>query len=468
KKSQMSKELLAKLEQIPALKGVPNDQLNWLITNAKCHTLAVGEHLFKKGEAIDHLFIITKGHFMIRVSQNQQFRNVGTIEEMEISGNLPYSRAKEATGYAEAGIESEVISLHKDHFQFMIRHHHELTEKLVHVMSARIRKFTKVEQQNDKMMALGKLSAGLSHELNNPSAAVVRSARALKKHLGLLPDKFKRVIKIRMDDAQVDAVNDLLFSKISSSQTLSLMEKTELEEEVAEWLEDIGIEDGYELAENFVDFQLTTDDLETIKTMVSDEDLPPVLEWVNQLFTTEKLVHEIEDASQRINDLVSSVKSYTHMDQAPERIPANIHTGIDNTITMLNHKINRANIKIDKQYEENLPLPKIFVSEMNQVWTNLIDNAIDAMKDTSGDHKLEVITRSEGEFVKTSIVDNGTGIPEEVIESIFDPFFTTKKIGEGTGLGLDVVQQIIKQHNGTIDVKSKPGRTEFKICIPLA
>ncbi|MEM6830542.1 MAG: HAMP domain-containing sensor histidine kinase [Bacteroidota bacterium] len=335
-------------------------------------------------------------------------------------------------------------------------------------MSARIRKFTKVEQQNDKMMALGKLSAGLSHELNNPSAAVVRSARALKKHLGLLPDKFKRVIKIRMDDAQVDAVNDLLFSKISSSQTLSLMEKTELEEEVAEWLEDIGIEDGYELAENFVDFQLTTEDLEAIKTMVSDEDLPPVLEWVNQLFTTEKLVHEIEDASQRINDLVSSVKSYTHMDQAPERIPANIHTGIDNTITMLNHKINRANIKIDKQYEENLPLPKIFVSEMNQVWTNLIDNAIDAMKDTSGDHKLEVITRSEGEFVKTSIVDNGTGIPEEVIESIFDPFFTTKKIGEGTGLGLDVVQQIIKQHNGTIDVKSKPGRTEFKICIPLA
>jgi len=465
----MSKDLISKLASIPDLQGVPEDQLEWLLDNSVCHTMKPGDRLFKKGDPIERLFIVLKGRFQIRFEQNGQFRTVGTIEENEVSGNLPYSRAKEAGGYAEAMVDSEIVALHKDHFQHMIRNHHELTEKLVHVMSSRIRKFTKQQQQNDKMMALGKLSAGLSHELNNPSAAVVRSAKDLKKHLALLPDKFKSVISIKMNEDQIDAVNNLLFSKLSNgSQQLSLMEKTEKEEEIAEWLENLGIEDGYELAENFIEYNLMIEDLEEINKIVPKKDLPSVLEWVNQLFTTEKLVHEIEDASQRINALVSSVKSYTHMDQSPERVKSDLHVGIDNTITMLNHKLSKANIEVIKHYQEDLPEPKIFVSEMNQVWTNLIDNAIDAMKGTEGGRQLELVTEKEGDFIKTMVIDSGTGIPEDVQENIFDPFFTTKKVGEGTGLGLDVVQQIVTQHNGSIKVKSKPGRTEFEVCLPIA
>ncbi|MCG8320842.1 MAG: hypothetical protein MI921_15170 [Cytophagales bacterium] len=287
---------------------------------------------------MDYLFIIFQGKFSIKVEQGSQFRNVGGFEPYSITGMLPYSRAVAARGYADSIGDSEVLRLHKDHFRFMITHHEELTTALVHIMSTRIRSFTKLEQQNDKMMALGKLSAGLAHELNNPSAAVVRSARILKKHLSLLPRNFKNVIKIRMSDEQVDSVNNLLFTKIEEGvKSLTLMEKTELEDEIAEWLEQQGMEDGYEMAENFADFGFNGDDLQLISDQVPEVDMLPVINWINQNLTTEKLVNEIGEASQRINDLVRSVKSYTHMDRAPEKQPVDIHEGINNTLTMLNH-----------------------------------------------------------------------------------------------------------------------------------
>ncbi|MEM9390845.1 MAG: HAMP domain-containing sensor histidine kinase, partial [Bacteroidota bacterium] len=191
----------------------------------------------------------------------------------------------------------------------------------------------------------------------------------------------------------------------------------------------------------------------------------PVINWLNQVLTTEKLVNEIEDASQRINDLVLSVKSYTHMDQAPEKHPVDIHKGIHNTLTMLKHKIGKGGIEVETILSE-LPAVPLFVSEMNQVWTNLIDNAIDAMED-SNTKKLNIETLRDGDFVNINITDSGKGIPEDILDKIFDPFFTTKPVGKGTGLGLDVVQQIISQHNGAIKVNSKPGKTTFNICLPI-
>lgn len=462
----MEIDVLERLKAIPDFTEVPEGQLQWIIDNGSCRVYEVGEYLFERGDAMDKMFIILSGQFQIKVAQKNQFRIIGTFDAKAITGTLPYSRATTASGYADATVISHVLILSRDHFKTMIRQHEELTTALVHNMSSRIRQFTKLQQQNDKMMALGKLSAGLAHELNNPSAAVVRSAQTLKKHLSFLPENFKKVIKIRASDKEVDCVNSILFGRVSEGvKDLSLMEKTKSEDIIAEWLENRGVEDGYELAENFVDFGFTEDNFDTIEGCLREEDLLPVINWLNQVLTTEKLVNEIEDASQRISDLVLSVKSYTHMDQAPEKQPVDIHKGIINTVTMLKHKLNKGNIELDKKFAD-VPPVHLFVSEMNQVWTNLIDNAIDAMED-SDKKRLTIETLVDREFVNVKITDTGAGIPEEIQDNIFDPFFTTKSVGKGTGLGLDVVRQIITQHSGSIKVVSKPGNTTFLVCVPI-
>jgi signal transduction histidine kinase len=317
-------------------------------------------------------------------------------------------------------------------------------------------------------MALGKLSAGLAHELNNPSAAVIRSASELKRHLSSVPENFKRVIKIKASDEIVDKVNDLVFSKLDHHGKVlpSLMQKTALEDELNDWLTENNIRQVYEMVETFAEFGMTIDDLEHVKTWLRPEDLLPVLGWINQVMNTEKLVCDIEEAAKRINTLVTSVKGYTHMDQAPEKQLVDIHPGIRNTLTMLNHKLKKNNIKLIENFQADLPHANIFVSEMNQVWTNVIDNAIDAMEGRPGS-VLEIKTQKDREFILVHIIDNGPGIPDDIRDKIFDPFFTTKPIGKGTGLGLEVVQQIISQHSGKVEVTSVPGRTEFSICFPI-
>ncbi len=461
-------DLLQQLQRVPELRGVPLPQLQWMAEKGRIDSFADGQKVFVKGDPIHELRIILKGEVNLYMEQAGNLRNMGTIEAGEITGKLPFSRMKGATGTGIVTGETIVFSLHQDFFPEMIRNHHELVEALVHVMTDRVRDNTRMQQQNDKVMALGKLSAGLAHELNNPSAAVVRSAHELKKHLSNIPDNFKRVIQIRTTEQVVDQVNQLVFSKIANTgkTALSMLAKTELEDELTEWLESNDITNAYEMTEVMAEFDIHAEDLEDVKSWLRPEDKQPVIGWIYQVLTTEKLVTEIEEAAKRINTLVSSVKGYTHMDQAPEKQLTDIHVGIRNTLTMLNHKLKKNGIKLIESFDSQLPQASIFISEMNQVWTNVIDNAIDAMEGRTN-NTLEIKTEKKGSFINVSIIDNGPGIPKEIQDKIFDPFFTTKSIGKGTGLGLEVVRQIINQHNGKVYVDSNPGRTEFIICFPI-
>ncbi len=456
------------VKTIEGLGNVPDNQIQWLIETCEPFEMKEDDHLFKPGDPMDRMFILLEGSYSLKLPQNNQLRNVGTLETPMITGLLPYSRAKEAGGYAQARGDTSGLYLLRDHFHDMIVNHEELTTALVHMMSSRIREFTKLQQQNDKLMALGKLSAGLAHELNNPSAAVVRSAQTLKRHLGLMPEKFKNVMEIEMDVEQVDIVNDLLFGKLDDElPSLSMMEKSSREDEMLDWLDDNEVENSEEVAENLVEFGFEADDLENLEEHVPQSDRSAVFNWLNQVLTTEKIVSEIEDASSRINELVLSIKSYTHMDQSPEKKMADIHEGLDNTLVMLGHKLRKENVELIKKYDEGLKHAEILPSALNQVWTNLIDNAIDAMK--RADQKvLTVETRQDGGFVNVHIQDSGSGIPEDIKDKIFDPFFTTKGVGEGTGIGLEVVHRIVtKDHNGSITLQSKPGETIFKVCFPI-
>lgn len=460
--------ILEKLKSIPAFTGVPDKELIWLATEGTLIHFKVNDYLFQPGNPIDQLLIILEGHVVLKFQQGNNYRVIGSFEKNDISGYLPYSRASIARGYAEVVEPTTVLKLHKDRFRDMILHQEDLTTALVHVMSSRIRQFTKVEQQNDKMMALGKLSAGLAHELNNPSAAIIRSVQSLSGHLRLIPENFKSVIKIKMTDDQVDQVNELLMQKVDvDPPKLSMMDRSSREDELLDWLDEKGVVNGEEISETLVSMGFELNDLEQISEITTSTDLPKVLRWINQVLNTEKLVREIEEASKRINVLVSSVKSYTHMDQAPEKSAVDLHLGIDNTLTMLNHKIRKNNIEVIRDFKPDLVKPTILVSEMNQVWTNLIDNAIDAME-TSQERKLTIRTTEDGSFVNVFIADTGVGIPEAIQESIFDPFFTTKAVGKGTGLGMEVVYQIVvKQHHGSVSFESRPGHTEFKVCFPI-
>ncbi len=465
----MIADLLTELKKVPEFTGVPEAQLQWLTEKGTIVTYEDGEKVFTVGDLINGFQIVFSGGLNLSRIQAGSRKDFGTYEPLEILGRLPYSRMKVAAGEGTAVGKLVAYFLHQDHFKEMISTCYELTEVLVHNMTDRVRDFTKQQQQNDKMMALGKLSAGLAHELNNPSAAVVRSAQELKKNLSYIPEKFKKVINIRSSEEIIDKVNSVLTSKIASygNVTLSLMQKTAQEDVVASWLEENGLKNAYEMAETFTEFSLTTQDLDSVKSSLRKEDIVPVIGWMNQMLSTEKLVGEIEEASKRINTLVCSVKGYTHMDQGSDKQLTDVHLGIRNTLTMLGHKFKKNNIRLIENYEADLPPANILVSEMNQVWTNIIDNAIDALEGTPNS-TLEISTRRDREFIIVSIIDNGPGIPLDILDKIFDPFFTTKPVGKGTGLGLEIVRQIVnQQHNGKVDVISKPGRTEFKVCFPI-
>jgi signal transduction histidine kinase len=459
---------VADLQSNEVLRNVPEDQLQWLIDESRHFIIEAGDFLSLAGDPVTGTHFILSGKLELYRLQNNQKLVVAELPKGAITGILPFSRAKVAAAFLQCVETCQVMTFPIEKLRDMIRLHFELTQVLVHVMTSRVKEFTELEQQNEKMMALGKLSAGLAHELNNPAAAIVRGSASLKKHLQSQPEGFKRLISVRMEPQEVDFVNEKMFAAIQKPERpiLTMMQRSELEDDVTDWLDDENIKDSMDMAENFVEFGFTVDVLQEVKSHIPQGHLAPILSWINNNFTTERMVADMQDASKRIGDLISSVKNFTHMDRGGDREFVDIRTGIRNTIVLLNHKIKKVNVELVEDFDEEVPQINAMVGELNQVWTNLIDNATDALENQR-DAKLTISTRRDNEFVKVSIIDNGPGVPKEIKSRIFDPFFTTKAIGKGTGLGLDVVMRIVKQHHGSVTLTSEPGRTEFLVCFPI-
>lgn len=460
-----SMDILQELHQNENLSSVPESELQWLVDHAEIVTLEEGEYLYRKGDPVDHLLIIMAGRLRMFIDRSGQHRELGFNEKGYIGGLLPYSRMKTGAASGVAVEKTTALCLPRSAFPEMISSQYQLVESFVHLMLDRTRDYTKLDQQNEKMISLGKLSAGLAHELNNPAAAVVRSASALKKHLGFVPEKFKNVISIQATDAQVDHVNEILGNVLKrGTPDLTLLEKSALEDELYDWLEEHEVDNGFEIAECFAEYGVMTHDLEGVAGQISAKNLPAVLDWINNVLTTEKMVNEIAEASERIGNLVQSIKDYSHMDGGADKKMVALRDGVESTLRILQHKLKTKHIKVALEMPDSLPKVCVSPGEMNQVWTNLIDNAIDALPE-AGEIRIE--SAQDREFVITKVIDNGSGIPQDVIGQIFDPFFTTKEIGKGSGLGLEIAQNIIKRHRGQIKVSSKPGHTEFNVCLPI-
>ncbi|WP_291725753.1 Crp/Fnr family transcriptional regulator, partial [Bernardetia sp.] len=316
------------LKENPYFQEVPESQLQWLLDESDCQDLAEGEFLFQPEQEIDCMHIILCGKIRLYIAQNGQMRQLAIYEPHEITGQLPFSRMTKSSGYGIALEPTKLLCFDKDKFKTLIKENYELTEALVRRMTTRVREFTKNQQMTEKMISLGKLSAGLAHELNNPASAVVRSADALQKHLKNTPEQFKDVISIKVNPQQVDKLNDFLFEKINSHQCRdkntsnktkkSILQKSNLEDELLDYMEDRDVKNAFDIAPTFVEYNFSASDLEKVEEIVSETHLSPVLNWICNNLITENTVQEIKDASERIGHLVQSIKSYTHMDKGTD------------------------------------------------------------------------------------------------------------------------------------------------------
>jgi len=462
-----TEDILPRLQQFDIFKGIDPEALEWLIDRAEYRCYESGSLLFRPGEPVDHMQVVLEGRYVIEQEQQGERRELGVWETGYVTGVLPFSRMVEARAFGRALERCCLLELHRRYFTEMVNVSYELTQALVAVMSTRIRDFASIRFQNEKLMALGKLSAGLAHELNNPASAMVRDAQVLYERHHQTPDKFKAVITMRITPEQTDRVNAILDDKLAHFHELDLsaMERMDRQDELQDWLEEHTVDDAEDLAETFVDFGMTAEDLDEVEAIIEGAHLPAILRWLESTLSMEKLVRDIQESADRINKLVQSVKQYSYMDRGISMEPVDVHEGLRSTLTMLKHHLKQKNIQVDKDFDTEIPPIPAYAGELNQVWTNLLANAIDAMPEEDG--RLRVRTYRERQYVCVRITDNGTGIPEEHLTRIFDPFYTTKGIGEGTGMGLDIVQRIVERHRARIDVQSRPGETSFTVCFPV-
>ncbi|KXK49632.1 MAG: histidine kinase [Chlorobi bacterium OLB5] len=457
------------LRKVVVLHDLPEDIINWIYEKSEYIEIEEGVLFYKKDEPAEHLWLIPEGRFDFYMDVNGQEVLYYNFQNDNVTGGvgglLPYSRMKVSPGNAYTVAFTKVFKLHKKYFDELAQVSPELNNRLISYMTERARAFATIKLQQEKVSALGKLAAGIAHEMNNPASAINRIAAELTKRLKDNYDLTGKLLQFNISPELISKINALVQAKEKTTEKkLSMSEKMNREDEIESWLQK-NVKGGSEITgDTFVDAGITVEDLAVIKNDVGEEEFIHILYWVENLLISQRILFDLHESSSRISHLVSAIKSHVHMDQTNELTCTDIHRDIENTLTLMGYKIREKNITIKKIFAENLPEVPVYIGEMNQVWTNIIDNAIYAMQ-KGGELTIETFYDSKNVCVK--ICDNGTGIPPEILSRIFDPFFTTKKVGEGTGIGLDLVNRIIKNHNGEIKVFSKPGNTEFKIYIPV-
>jgi signal transduction histidine kinase len=449
------------LQKIAVFADLPREQLLWFVSQCQERRAEVGEIIVREGDPPDFMMIILNGEMRARAERGSPDGPVFTVTAGDVTGMLPFSRLKVITVTGRAVRPSRFLVFPVVHFPELFRRLPELVRRLVGLLTDRVRSVTRTEQQHEKLAALGKLSAGLAHELNNPSAAARRSAAALRDCLARLREAARSTSIGPEDCALLAQREEQIRSTLQPPQFKDELSRVERQEAIQSWLESRHVADAWKLSPSLAESNLTDANLEAFAA-AAGASLGPELTRFATLLEMDRIAEELEHSSARISDLIKAIKEYSYMDQGPVQ-EVDIERGLETTLTMMNYKLKRA-ITVVRDYSPNLPKVMASGSELNQVWTNLIDNAADAMKDGG---KLGIRTARENDFVLVEIGDNGPGIPAEIKSRIFDPFFTTKGVGEGTGLGLDIVSRIVRNVGGQVSVTSVPGDTRFQVRIPI-
>jgi signal transduction histidine kinase len=461
-------ELLEQLANHKTIGSAPRAELEWLATHGEVRHYDSGEIVVPMANVVDEMSIVLKGHLAIYVDRGSGRRKFMEWRGGDVTGLLPYSRMSRPPGQSTIEEPTETLAIHRDLFPEMLRECPHVTETLVHIMLDRARQFTSTDWQDEKMVSLGRLAAGLAHELNNPASAVARSSKLLGAALAKAEDASRALGEAKLTEeerSRIEALRDGSLVPVSTG-VFSAIERSDREDEIVTWLEEHDLASALEdeSAQALAESGIPTESLDDLAETLSTDTLRAALRWIATAFTTRTLAADIERASTRIYNLVSAVKRFTYMDRATVSEPSDVGQGLTDTVAVLASKAKSKSVTVRMEIDDGLPSVRAYGGELNQVWSNLIENALDAVGPSG-----EVVVRAsrEGAWVVVRIIDDGPGITPDIQGRIFDPFFTTKPIGQGTGLGLDITRRIVRRHDGQVELDSRPGRTEFRVMLPV-
>ncbi|MFC5749580.1 ATP-binding protein [Actinomadura rugatobispora] len=461
----------ADLKTLFLFAGLDPAQLDWVSAHGQVEAFSRGAAVFREGEPATCFFVLLSGTMrMTRAVRGEEVETVRSDQRGVYSGATQFFLADQEDpryGMSVYSVtDTTFFLLPAEELAERFRTWFPMATHLLEGMLIGSRNIQLVVGQRERLLALGALSAGLTHELNNPAAAAVRATASLRERVAGMRHKLALLAQHDIEPGLLEKLIDVqerLVKRVAAAPKLTAMEVADREDELIDWLDDHDVSDGWDLAPTFVPAGIAVSDLDEVNDAVGEEFLNAALRWLGYALETETLMGEIEDATARISKLLGAAKQYSQMDRAPFQW-IDVHEGLDSTLVMLSGKIG-SGVRVVKEYDRSLPAVPAYAGELNQVWTNLIDNAVAAME---GSGTLTVSTRPAGDRLMVEIRDSGPGIPEENLQRIFEPFFTTKPVGDGTGLGLDISWRIVvNRHHGDLRVESEPGDTRFQVLLPL-
>jgi signal transduction histidine kinase len=456
---------LQDLRKSPLFEGLSDEELRQLMDMAESVTLRAGEILIKQGELGDSAYVVISGDFEVQKQTGQSLIKIDVRNPGDVVGEMALLSRGPRNATLIAKTDGEVLRIPQQAFETLISSSTTAAMAVLHWVITRLTQNESLLHQQEKMAALGTMSAGLAHELNNPAAAAQRSASQLREIQSKWLDLTHQIERAAFDENQMDWLDGFTQEstrRFEAPLKLDTLEKIDLVDQLQSWLEASGVDSAWELAPAMVNFGWDHESLERLKTSLSPSLFSLSIQWLGAGCLMMGLLSEVLQTTERISQIVHAVKSYTYLDQAP-LLEVDVHEGLENTLVILQHKLKKG-VTVKREYAPNLPHIQAYASELNQVWTNIIDNAVDAM---NGKGEIKIKTYEEDNRVVVEISDNGPGIPEEIQTRIFEPFFTTKAPGHGTGLGLHISHDIIaNHHHGQLMVESKPGQTKFRAVLP--
>jgi signal transduction histidine kinase len=444
--------------------GLADQDIEWLTHKAELVTIKSGEYLMREGEPGDALYVVMDGEFQVTKRSGNQDVALAVRGAGQVFGEMSLLEARPRSASAVAIKDGTLIKIRHDVFMQLVETHPAATLSILRTVMDRLRNTEAMVRQNEKMASLGTLSAGLAHELNNPAAAAKRSSVQLRDILAEWQRISANLGALGLNSLQqqtIDVLRDEMAKRSAAPTQLDTLTRSDRESDLQTWLEDRNIDSAWEIAPNVVSFGWGIDDVAKLSEQFSPPQFAIVIRWLCVGCSVYALLNEVNQSTERISEIVKAVKSYSYLDQAPIQ-EIDVREGLENTLIILRHKL-KEGIKIIQEYAPNLPRIDAYGSELNQVWTNIIDNACDAMQ---GKGELRIKIYVQDNCVVVEIIDNGPGIPDKIQQRIFEAFFTTKPPGIGTGLGLHISYNIIQKHRGSINVASKPGETMFRVKLP--